>query len=51
MRRTHVFGSEIPGIGAAEVAVTPKEFDLLAELMRHAGHVVTREDQIGRAHV
>ncbi|RKQ92223.1 DNA-binding response OmpR family regulator [Solirubrobacter pauli] len=31
-----------------EVALSRKEFDLLAELARHAGEVVTREDLIAR---
>jgi two-component system response regulator RegX3 len=31
-----------------ELALSRKEFDLLAELMRHAGDVVTREDLIAR---
>jgi two-component system, OmpR family, response regulator RegX3 len=30
--------------GGAELDLSRKEFDLLAELMRHAGHVVKRED-------
>ncbi|MBE2316775.1 response regulator transcription factor [Solirubrobacter sp. CPCC 204708] len=31
-----------------ELALSRKEFDLLAELVRHAGQVVTREDLIAR---
>jgi DNA-binding response OmpR family regulator len=31
-----------------ELALSRKEFDLLVELMRHAGEVVTREDLISR---
>lgn len=32
----------------AELDLSRKEFDLLAELMRHAGHVVTREDLMAK---
>jgi len=32
----------------AELDLSRKEFDLLAELMRHAGHVVKREDLMSR---
>jgi DNA-binding response OmpR family regulator len=35
-------------LGGEEVALTRKEFDLLAELAAHAGHVVTREDLMSR---
>lgn len=39
-RRAHLDGTELD--------LTRKEFDLLAELMRHAGTVVTREDLMAR---
>jgi two-component system, OmpR family, response regulator RegX3 len=32
----------------AELELSRKEFDLLTELMRHAGHVVTREDLMAK---
>jgi two-component system, OmpR family, response regulator RegX3 len=35
-------------LGAAELPLARKEFDLLAELVRHAGRVVTREDLMSR---
>jgi two-component system response regulator RegX3 len=35
-------------LSGEELAVSRKEFDLLAELVRHAGAVVTREDLIAR---
>jgi two-component system response regulator RegX3 len=35
-------------LGGKRVDLTRKEFDLLAELIAHAGHVVTREDLIAR---
>jgi DNA-binding response OmpR family regulator len=35
-------------VDGAEVVLSRKEFDLLAELVRHAGEVVTREDLIAR---
>jgi two-component system response regulator RegX3 len=35
-------------LGDREVELTRKEFDLLAELMRHGGNVVTREDLMSR---
>src|SRR4051795_439627 len=35
-------------VDGSEVALSRKEFDLLAELVRHAGEVVTREDLIAR---
>jgi DNA-binding response OmpR family regulator len=35
-------------LSGEEVALTRKEFDLLAELATHAGHVVTREDLMAR---
>ena len=35
-------------LGDTELDLTRKEFDLLAELMRHAGTVVTREDLMAR---
>jgi len=40
--------SRIARLGDAEVDLSRKEFDLLAELMRHAGHVVKREDLMSR---
>ncbi len=36
------------GLRGAELDLSRKEFDLLAELMRHAGHVVKREDLMSR---
>jgi two-component system response regulator RegX3 len=35
-------------LDGAELALSRKEFDLLAELVSHAGEVVTREDLIAR---
>jgi two-component system response regulator RegX3 len=35
-------------LGGAELSLSRKEFDLLAELVAHAGEVVTREDLISR---
>ena len=35
-------------LGSTELELSRKEFDLLAELMRHAGHVVTREDLMAK---
>ena len=35
-------------LDGTEVELSRKEFDLLAELMRHAGHVVRREDLMSR---
>ena len=35
-------------LGDAELPLARKEFDLLAELIRHAGRVVTREDLMAR---
>src|SRR3954470_10364078 len=35
-------------LAGREIDLTRKEFDLLAELMRHAGNVVTREDLMSR---
>lgn len=35
-------------VGGAEIELTRKEFDLLAELVRHAEKVVTREDLMSR---
>jgi DNA-binding response OmpR family regulator len=35
-------------LGATELVLARKEFDLLAELVRHAGRVVTREDLMAR---
>jgi DNA-binding response OmpR family regulator len=35
-------------LGGEPLKLTRKEFDLLAELVRHAGHVVTREDLMSR---
>jgi DNA-binding response OmpR family regulator len=34
--------------GDAELELSRKELDLLVELARHAGHVVTREDLMSR---
>jgi DNA-binding response OmpR family regulator len=36
--------ARIARLGSGELDLSRKEFDLLAELMMHAGHVVTRED-------
>jgi two-component system, OmpR family, response regulator RegX3 len=35
-------------LGGDEIELSRKEFDLLAELVRHAGRVVTREDLMSR---
>jgi len=40
--------ARIVRLRGAELDLSRKEFDLLAELMRHAGHVVTREDLMSR---
>jgi DNA-binding response OmpR family regulator len=40
--------ARIARLGGDELNLSRKEFDLLAELMRHAGHVVTREDLMAR---
>ena len=40
--------ARIARLGSDELELSRKEFDLLAELMRHAGHVVTREDLMAR---
>jgi two-component system, OmpR family, response regulator RegX3 len=41
-------GSRRAYLDGAELALSRKEFDLLVELMSHAGEVVTREDLISR---
>jgi two-component system response regulator RegX3 len=41
-------GSRRAYLDGAELALSRKEFDLLTELMSHAGEVVTREDLISR---
>ena len=41
-------GSRRAFLDGDELALSRKEFDLLAELVRHAGEVVTREDLIAR---
>ncbi len=41
-------GSRRVFLDGAEIALSRKEFDLLAELVAHAGEVVTREDLIAR---
>jgi two-component system, OmpR family, response regulator RegX3 len=41
-------GSRRVWLDGAELALSRKEFDLLVELMSHAGEVVTREDLISR---
>jgi DNA-binding response OmpR family regulator len=41
-------GSRRAYLDGAELALSRKEFDLLTELMTHAGEVVTREDLISR---
>ena len=38
------FGSRVVRRGGAEIALRPKEFDLLAALVRHRGRVVSRAD-------
>jgi DNA-binding response OmpR family regulator len=40
--------ARIARLGGAELDLSRKEFDLLVELMRHAGHVVKREDLMSR---
>jgi len=40
--------ARIARLGGAQLDLSRKEFDLLAELMRHAGHVVKREDLMSR---
>jgi DNA-binding response OmpR family regulator len=40
--------ARIARMGGEELDLSRKEFDLLAELMRHAGHVVKREDLMSR---
>ncbi len=40
--------ARIARLSGAELDLSRKEFDLLAELMRHAGHVVKREDLMSR---
>jgi DNA-binding response OmpR family regulator len=40
--------ARIARLGGAELDLSRKEFDLLAELMRHAGEVVSREDLMAR---
>ncbi len=40
--------ARIARLGSAELELSRKEFDLLGELMRHAGHVVTREDLMAK---
>jgi DNA-binding response OmpR family regulator len=42
------FGSRRAFLDGCELALSRKEFDLLAELVSHAGEVVTREDLIAR---
>jgi len=42
------FGSRRAFLAGDELALSRKEFDLLAELVSHAGEVVTREDLISR---
>jgi two-component system, OmpR family, response regulator RegX3 len=41
-------GARIARLRGAELDLSRKEFDLLAELMRHAGQVVSREDLMAR---
>jgi two-component system response regulator RegX3 len=41
-------GSRRAFLADSELALSRKEFDLLVELMSHAGEVVTREDLISR---
>lgn len=41
-------GARTARLNAADVELSRKEFDLLAELVRHAGRVVTREDLMSR---
>jgi DNA-binding response OmpR family regulator len=40
--------ARIARLDSVDLELSRKEFDLLAELMRHAGHVVTREDLMSR---
>ena len=42
------FGSRRAFLDGSELSLSRKEFDLLAELVTHAGEVVTREDLISR---
>jgi DNA-binding response OmpR family regulator len=42
------FGSRRAFLDGAELSLSRKEFDLLAELVSHAGEVVKREDLIAR---
>ncbi len=42
------FGSRRAFLDGSELSLSRKEFDLLAELIAHAGEVVTREDLIAR---
>jgi two-component system, OmpR family, response regulator RegX3 len=41
-------GARLARLRGAELDLSRKEFDLLAELMRHAGQVVSREDLMSR---
>jgi DNA-binding response OmpR family regulator len=41
-------GARRAQLGGEELQLSRKEFDLLAELITHAGHVVTREDLMSR---
>ncbi len=41
-------GARRATLGGADLGLSRKEFDLLAELMRHAGQVVTREDLMAK---
>jgi two-component system response regulator RegX3 len=41
-------GARRARLDGEELQLSRKEFDLLAELVRHAGHVVTREDLMSR---
>src|SRR4051812_13840454 len=47
-RLTLDLGARRATLAGAEVELSRKEFDLLAELVRHAGRVVTREDLMAR---
>ena len=42
------FAARRASVNGAEVELSRKEFDLLAELVRHAGEVVTREELMSR---
>jgi DNA-binding response OmpR family regulator len=42
------FGARRATLGGSELQLSRKEFDLLAELVRHAGNVVSREDLMER---